>query len=207
MPAGEWHNSATRCAAEGHVKIEKTSLAGVLLVTPSVFGDDRGTFMEAFRQDVFAAAVPGVAFVQDNVSLSTRKGTVRGLHYQRPPMGQGKLVRCGRGAVLDVAVDVRRGSPTFGRHVAVELSQDNRRQLWVPIGFLHGFCTLTDDAEVLYKVTAHYSPTHDGAVAWNDPDLGIAWPVDAASAILSAKDAAAPRLKDAGPLFEMDGGP
>jgi dTDP-4-dehydrorhamnose 3,5-epimerase len=192
---------------EGHVKIEETALPGVLLLTPKAFGDDRGTFMEAFRQDVFAGAAPGVVFVQDNVSLSRRKGTVRGLHYQRPPMGQGKLVRCGRGAILDVAVDIRSGSPNYGRHVAVELGAENRRQLWVPSGFLHGFCTLTDDAEVLYKVTAHYSPQHDGAVAWDDPDLGIAWPVDAASAILSAKDAAAPRLRDAGALFAMGGQP
>jgi dTDP-4-dehydrorhamnose 3,5-epimerase len=192
---------------EGHVKIEKTALPGALLITPKTFGDERGAFMEAFRRDVFAEAVPGVSFVQDNVSLSTRKGTVRGLHYQRPPMGQGKLVRCGCGAILDVAVDVRHGSPTYGRHVAVELSAENRRQLWVPVGFLHGFCTLTDDTEVLYKVTAHYSQAHDGAVAWSDPDLGIAWPVDAASAILSAKDAAAPRLRDAGVLFTMGGQP
>jgi len=178
-----------------------TELDGVLIFTPTRHADARGTFMETFRQDMFERHAPGIAFVQDNWSLSRRRGTVRGLHFQRAPMGQGKLVRCGRGAVLDVAVDIREGSPSYGRHVAVELSADNARQLWIPAGFLHGFCALTDEAELLYKVTSHYSPAHDGAVRWSDPALGIAWPIAEADAILSEKDAAAPLLKDIAPPF------
>ncbi len=176
------------------MQIETTALAGVLIVTPKVHADSRGAFTETFRQDVFSAHVPGITFVQDNQSVSARKGTVRGLHFQRDPMAQGKLVRCTRGAILDVAVDVREGSPTYGRHVAVELSPTNARQLWVPAGFLHGFCTLVDETEVIYKVTSYYSPAHDAGVLWCDPDLAIAWPVAEGEAHLSPKDAAAPRL-------------
>jgi dTDP-4-dehydrorhamnose 3,5-epimerase len=142
-----------------------------------------------------AAAGP-VLFVQDNHSRSAQRHTLRGLHFQRPPRAQGKLVRVGRGAVLDVAVDVRHGSPHYGRHVVAELSDANGHQLWVPPGFLHGFVTLTDETDVLYKVTEYYSPDHDGAVRWNDPDIGIAWPADLSDPVLSAKDAAAPRLRD-----------
>lgn len=181
--------------------VERTALEGVLIFTPKRLSDARGSFMESFRRDVFESHVPGVGFVQDNHSLTRRRGTVRGLHYQSPPMGQGKLVRCGRGAILDVAVDVREGSPQYGRHVAIELSDENARQLWVPEGFLHGFCALSDDAEVLYKVTAFYSGAHDGAVRFDDPDLGIAWPAFADPSLLSAKDATAPRVRDAGILF------
>ena len=181
--------------------IDRTALEGVLIFTPKRIEDARGSFMECFRRDVFEAHAPGVGFVQDNLSLTRRRGSVRGLHYQRPPMAQGKLVRCGRGAILDVAVDVREGSPQYGRHVAVELSEENARQLWVPAGFLHGFCTLADDAEVLYKVTAHYSAAHDGGVRFDDPDLGIAWPEFVDPSLLSPKDAAAPRLRDVGVLF------
>jgi dTDP-4-dehydrorhamnose 3,5-epimerase len=183
------------------LKMTPTRLPDVLLVAPTRHGDARGFFMESFRQDVFSAHVPGVTFVQDNHSLSEAAGTVRGLHYQRAPHAQGKLVRVTAGAVLDVAVDVRAGSPTYGQHVAVELSAANALQLWVPPGFLHGFCTLEPRTEVQYKVTACYSAAHDGAVAWNDPDLGIAWPGIANEALLSPKDAQAPRLADAGVLF------
>ena len=176
--------------------VETTALDGVLVITPKRHDDARGAFMETFRQDVFDRHVAGQLFVQDNHSVSARRGTVRGLHFQRDPMAQGKLVRCTKGVILDVAVDVREGSPTFGRHVAVELSPANARQLWVPAGFLHGFCTLVDDTEVIYKVTSYYSPAHDAAVRWNDPDLAIAWPITADEAQLSPKDAAAPLLRD-----------
>lgn len=171
-------------------------IEGVLLLTPPRFGDARGFFSEVFRQDVFDRHAGPVRFVQDNVSRSAARGTVRGLHYQAPPHAQGKLVRCPAGAVLDVAVDVRDGSPTYGRHVAVELSAENWSQLWVPPGFLHGFCTLTPDAELSYKVTDVYSAAHDGAVAFDDPEIGVDWPVDRATATLSDKDRAAPRLRD-----------
>jgi dTDP-4-dehydrorhamnose 3,5-epimerase len=183
------------------VKITHTRLPDVLLIEPVRHADARGFFMESFRRDVFAAHVPGVSFVQDNHSMSVRAGTVRGLHYQRAPMAQGKLIRVSAGAVLDVAVDVREGSPTFGMHVAVELSADNAHQLWIPPGFLHGFCTLQDKTEVQYKVTCSYSAAHDGAVLWNDPGLDIAWPAIADAGLLSPKDAIAPRLRDAGVLF------
>lgn len=178
------------------MNIEHFFIEGVLLVTPPRFGDDRGFFSEVFRADRIEAAVGPVRFVQDNVSRSASRGTVRGLHYQSPPMEQGKLVRVSKGVVLDVAVDVRAGSPTFGRHVAVELSEENWKQLWVPPGFLHGFCTLTSDVELSYKVTNFYSAPNDGAVAFDDPDLEIDWPVTRADAILSEKDLSAPRLRD-----------
>lgn len=176
--------------------VDSTALDGLLILTPKRHEDLRGSFMETFRQDIFSAYAPGVAFVQDNHSVSSKRGTVRGLHFQRDPMAQGKLVRCTRGSILDVAVDVREGSPTYGQHVAVELSAANARQLWVPAGFLHGFCTLVDGAEVIYKVTSYYSPAHDAGVLWSDPDLAIAWPVAEGEAHLSPKDAAAPRLRD-----------
>ncbi len=178
------------------MQVDRTALDGVLLITPKRHEDARGSFTETFRQDVFDKHVPGTRFVQDNHSVSARRGTVRGLHFQREPMAQGKLVRCTVGAILDVAVDVREGSSTFGRHVAVELSGANGQQLWVPAGFLHGFCTLVDATEVIYKVTSFYSPAHDAGVLWNDPDLGVPWPVKEDEASLSPKDAAAPRLKD-----------
>jgi len=176
--------------------VETLDIAGLLLITPPRHGDQRGFFSEVFRSDLFEAVAGPVTFVQDNVSRSATKGTIRGLHYQSPPMEQGKLVRASRGRILDVAVDVRQGSPTYGHHVAVELSDDNWQQLWVPAGFLHGFCTLTDDVELSYKVTNRYSAANDGAVAFDDPDIGVAWPVSRAEAILSAKDMEAPNLAD-----------
>lgn len=181
--------------------IQELDIPGLLLLKPQRHGDDRGFFSEVFRKDRFEAAAGPVSFVQDNHSRSATKGTLRGLHYQSPPAAQGKLVRVTSGAVLDVAVDIRQGSPTYGRHVAVELSAENWSQLWVPPGFLHGFCTLTDDVEFLYKVTAYYSPQHDGSVAFNDPDLGILWPFPESQLTLSAKDRAAPRLRDLPPIF------
>ncbi len=175
------------------MKISETELPGVLLLEPKRFGDDRGFFMELFHAKRYSeAGIPG-PFVQDNFSRSA-KGILRGLHFQQPH-AQGKLVQVFAGAVYDVAVDIRRGSPTFGKWVGVELSADNRRQLWVPAGFAHGFCVLSESADFHYKCTELYSPASEHGIAWNDPDLGIPWPVK--SPLLSPKDAAAPRLEDA----------
>lgn len=176
------------------MKIEKLAIDGLLLIEPKKIGDARGFFSETFRADKFEALAGPVRFVQDNQSLSAKAGTVRGLHYQKAPRGQGKLVRVLKGAILDVAVDARKGSPTYAQHVAVELSEANWLQLYLPEGFLHGFCTLTDNVEVLYKCTDVYSPEHDAGVRWNDPALGIKWPV--ADALVSDKDRIAPLFKD-----------
>jgi dTDP-4-dehydrorhamnose 3,5-epimerase len=175
------------------VKVVQTAIPGVVILEPKVFGDSRGFFLETYNAQRYAeAGVPG-PFVQDNLSRSV-KGTLRGLHFQQPNP-QGKLVQCLAGAVWDVAVDVRQGSPTFGRWVGVELTADNRRQLWVPPGFAHGFCVLSESADFQYKCTALYSPKDEQSVRWDDPQLAIAWPVTAP--LLSPKDAAAPRLADA----------
>lgn len=176
--------------------IEETELPGVLILTPRVFGDARGSFCESWNRATLAGLGLDLDFVQDNQSISTAPGTVRGLHYQAPPHAQDKLVRVGHGAILDVAVDVRRGSPTYGKWVGVELSAENARQLLVPRGFLHGFVTRTPATVVLYKTTDVYAPDCDGAVHFADPDLGIDWGIDPATAILSDKDARAPRFAD-----------
>jgi dTDP-4-dehydrorhamnose 3,5-epimerase len=173
--------------------IEQTDLPGVLILTPQRFGDARGWFMETWNADRMAEAGLDLAFVQDNHSFSAQKGTLRGLHYQSPPRAQDKLVRCTRGAIRDVAVDIRRGSPTFGRWVRVDLTAENGRQLLVPKGFLHGFLTLAPDTEVQYKCTDTYAPSHDGAVRWDT--VGIDWG-DEVEPVLSAKDAAAPAMAD-----------
>lgn len=180
---------------------ETLELSGLVLVTPRRHGDDRGWFSEIFRQDLFRANVCDAEFVQHNLSFSATKGTVRGLHFQIEPRAQGKLVRCARGAILDVAVDLRASSPTFGRHVAVELTSANGRQLWIPAGFAHGFCTLGENCELAYLVTDHYSPEHDRGLAWDDPALGIAWPVGTDEAVLSPRDRLWPRLRDLGDVF------
>ena len=172
-------------------------------MTPTRHGDARGFFAEVFRRDLFEEIAPGVEFVQDNHSRSKQKGVLRGLHFQRAPAAQSKLVRVTRGAVFDVAVDAREGSSTFGQHVAVELSEDNGSQLWIPKGFLHGFCTLTDDTEFLYKVDAYYAPECDGAIAFNDPDLDVSWPFATDKLILSSKDQAAPCLTQIAPPFPI----
>lgn len=185
------------------MKITALDIDGLLLVEPSRIGDARGFFSETFRADRFAEAAGPVTFVQDNHSLSAARGTIRGLHYQKAPRAQGKLIRVTRGAILDVAVDIRAGSPTYGRHVAVELSAENWRQLWVPEGFLHGFCTLAPDTEVIYKVTDTYSREHDAGVRWNDPAIAIAWPVAEHEATLSDKDRTAPFLAEIGPQFRF----
>lgn len=174
----------------------ETNLPGILRVVPKRHSDPRGYFSEVFRDDQFRAGVADLAFVQDNMSLSRDVGTIRGLHFQSEPKPQGKLVRCLAGAILDVAVDIRRGSPTYGRHVAVELTPENGEWLWIPVGFAHGFCTLVPDTVVLYKVTDYYSAAADKGVAFDDPDIGIAWPVDPAAAVLSDKDRRQPRLAD-----------
>ena len=176
--------------------IEQTALAQVLVLTPRFFRDERGFFTESYNKRAFAEAVGSdVEFVQDNHSRSAR-GVLRGLHYQLPPNAQAKLVRVAGGAIFDVAVDMRRSSSTFGRWVGVELSAENQRQLWIPEGFAHGFLTLSDTADVLYKTTGYYSPADEGSLAWDDPDVGIDWPLTT-EPILSQKDREAPRLADA----------
>ncbi|WP_157263649.1 dTDP-4-dehydrorhamnose 3,5-epimerase [Azohydromonas aeria] len=179
------------------MNVIKTELDGVLILEPRVFGDARGFFMESFNQAAFDEAVGRhVEFVQDNHSRSAR-GVLRGLHFQRPPHAQGKLVRVTQGSVFDVAVDLRRGSPTFGRWAGVELTCENQRQLWIPPGFAHGFLVTSDSADFLYKTTDYYAPQAEGAVRWDDPALGIEWPLHALAGqppLLSAKDAQAPLL-------------
>jgi dTDP-4-dehydrorhamnose 3,5-epimerase len=183
------------------LEVVPTALADVRLIKPVRFGDDRGFFSETYNKRTFAEAGIALEFVQDNHSRSARTGTVRGLHFQTAPFAQDKLVRVTRGRILDVAVDLRRGSPTFGRHVSVELSAADWTQLLVPIGFAHGFCTLEDDTEVLYKVTNYYSAEHDKGLAWDDPALGIEWPVDPADAALSDKDRRQPKLAECADAF------
>ena len=178
------------------MKVETLEIEGLKLITPAIFRDERGFFSETYNQKALAEAAIDHPFVQDNQSLSRLKGVVRGLHFQIPPNAQGKLVRVTRGAIFDVAVDIRHGSPSFGRHASVVLSADNWSQLWVPEGFAHGFCTLEPDTEVIYKVTDFYAPKCDRGLAWDDPDLGIAWPLPEAQVILSDKDRRHPRLRD-----------
>jgi dTDP-4-dehydrorhamnose 3,5-epimerase len=186
----------------GNFTATRFAVPGPVLVSARRFGDHRGFFLETYSQRDFAALGLADVFVQDNHSLSAVAGTVRGLHFQLPPRAQAKLVRVLRGAILDVAVDIRRASPTYGQHVAVELSAENALQLYVPVGFAHGFCTLQPDTEVAYKVTDTYAPDCDRGIAWNDPDLALPWPFDAAAVQLSDKDRRAPRLRDLPAAFE-----
>jgi len=177
------------------MQVQRLAIPDVLLLTPKVFEDDRGFFYESFNQKVFEEAVGRpVTFVQDNHSKSA-KGVLRGLHYQLPPKAQGKLVRVVRGAVFDVAVDIRRDSPTFGKWVSAELSEENRAQLWIPEGFAHGFLSLRDGTEFLYKATALYAPEHETGIAWNDAELGVIWPTSSPS--ISVRDATWPSLSGA----------
>lgn len=173
------------------MKFLKTDIKGVYIVEPTVFGDHRGWFMETFSDAKLKEQGLDLTFVQDNHSFSSQKGTLRGLHYQLAPKAQTKLVRCTRGIIFDVAVDIRKGSPTLGKWVGVELSAENKKQLLIPKGFAHGFMTLTDDVEVQYKVDELYSPECDRSILWNDPFIGITWPIDV-TPILSAKDEKAP---------------
>jgi dTDP-4-dehydrorhamnose 3,5-epimerase len=185
------------------MNVESLAIPDVKLVTPPRFQDPRGFFSETWNQGRFAdAGIPG-PFMQDNHAFSTDRGVLRGLHCQIGPNAQGKLVRVVRGSIWDVAVDVRRGSPTFGHHVGAVLSAANWQQLWVPVGFLHGYCTLEPDTEVIYKVTAGYDKPAERGVIWNDPDIGIQWPVPAAEVILSDKDKVLPGLADCPSWFSM----
>jgi len=186
------------------MQIEQTALPGVLILTPQRFGDHRGFFSESWSRQRMADHGLDFDFVQDNHSLSAAVGTVRGLHFQTPPHAQDKLVRCGRGALLDVAVDIRRGSPTYGQWVGVELSAENGRQLLVPAGFAHGFATRAPDTEIVYKCSDYYAPDCDRALRYDDPAIGIDWGLTG-NAILSDKDAAAPLLADLDSPFIWEG--
>jgi len=187
------------------MKIEQTPLPGVVVLTPARFGDSRGFFSESWNRRRMEEAGFDIDFVQDNHSLSARAGTVRGLHYQSPPHAQAKLVRCGRGRFLDVAVDIRRGSPTFGRWFGVELSFEDGRQMLIPEGFLHGFVTREPETEIVYKCSDTYAPECDGAVRFDDPDIGIDWGLGDTAPILSDKDAAAPAFAELASPFEWKG--
>ncbi|MDE6417920.1 MAG: dTDP-4-dehydrorhamnose 3,5-epimerase [Duncaniella sp.] len=183
------------------MEVIKTAIEGVVILRPRVFEDARGYFFESYSKKVFDSKVRTVDFVQDNESSSSR-GVMRGLHFQRPPFTQAKLVRCVHGAGLDVAVDIRRGSPTYGQHVAVELTEDNHLQFFVPRGFAHGFAVLSDTAVFQYKCDNYYAPQADGGIAITDPSLGIDWHIDPTEAILSDKDTRHPLLKDFDTPFE-----
>lgn len=181
------------------MKFEKTKLEGVVIITPDVFGDHRGFFMESWSEHKMEEAGLHYNFVQDNHSMSSVKGTLRGIHFQKGDKAQAKLVRCVNGAVLDVAVDLRHESPTYKQWVAVELSAENKKQLMIPRGFGHGFVTLTDEVEFLYKADNYYAPEADGGIRWNDPEIGVDWGVE--NPILSAKDEKNPFLKNLGKVF------
>ena len=181
------------------MKAIKTDLDGVIIVEPQVFGDNRGWFMETYSEDKMKEIGIDVKFVQDNQSYSAQKGTLRGLHFQKNPMAQSKLIRCTRGAIIDVAVDIRKGSPNYKKWVAVELSEENKRMLFLPRGFAHGFLTITEDVEVQYKVDNLYSKECDRSVKFNDPSIGVEWGID--NPILSQKDIDAPLLDDSDANF------
>ncbi|WP_297513794.1 dTDP-4-dehydrorhamnose 3,5-epimerase [uncultured Caulobacter sp.] len=182
-------------------------MTSVVLIKAPRFGDERGWFMETYSEKRATEAGVSVRFVQDNQSFSATVGTLRGLHYQRPPHAQAKLVRCARGAIMDYAVDLRRGSPTYGRWVGARLTADGGEQLFVPVGFAHGFVTLEPNVEVAYKVSAFYAPDCDGGIAWNDPTINIDWPLPDTGPVLSQKDKALPLLADFDSPFEYDGVP
>lgn len=184
------------------MQVESTAIADVKIIVPKIFRDDRGFFSETWNASLFAQHGIDATFVQDNHAMSRDRYVVRGLHFQLAPAAQDKLIRVARGSILDVAVDIRRSSPTYGKHVAVVLSAANWMQLWVPKGFAHGYCTLEPDTEVIYKVTAPYAPQHDRGIAFDDPALGIQWPVTRAQAILSDKDKKQPPLADIGVAFD-----
>ncbi|SHF44531.1 dTDP-4-dehydrorhamnose 3,5-epimerase [Bacteroides faecichinchillae] len=187
------------------MEVIKTTIEGVVIITPRIFKDSRGYFFESFNQNEFEQKVCQTTFVQDNESKSSY-GVLRGLHFQKPPYAQSKLVRVLKGAVLDVAVDIRKGSPTFGHHVAVELTEDNHLQFFIPRGFAHGFSVLSEEVIFQYKCDNFYAPQYEGALAWNDPDLNIDWLVPEDKILLSDKDRAHPRLKDADCLFDYSDG-
>lgn len=177
------------------MEIIRTNIEGVVIIEPRIFKDDRGYFFESFSQREFEEKVCKTTFVQDNESKSSY-GVLRGLHFQKPPFAQSKLVRVIKGVVLDVAVDIRKGSPTFGQYVSVELTGENHRQFFIPRGFAHGFSVLSEEVIFQYKCDNFYSPQSEGAIAWNDPDLNIDWRIPAEKVVLSEKDSKHPRLKD-----------
>ena len=182
------------------MEIIKTNIEGVIIIEPRIFKDDRGYFFESFSQREFEEKVCKTTFVQDNESKSSY-GVLRGLHFQKPPFAQSKLVRVIKGAVLDVAVDIRKGSPTFGQYVSVELTGDNHRQFFIPRGFAHGFSVLSEEVIFQYKCDNFYSPQSEGAIAWNDPDLNIDWRIPIEEVVLSVKDSKHPKLKDLQSVF------
>lgn len=184
------------------MEIQRLDIQDVILLKPRKFGDHRGFFSETYSRKAFAEAGITVDFVQDNHSFSATKGTVRGLHFQTAPKAQAKLIRVIRGAILDVAVDIRRGSPTYGQHVSAVISAEEWNQIFIPVGFAHGLCTLEPDTEVLYKVSDFYSPQHDHGLLWNDPALGIDWRVQEKDAVLSEKDHLHPKLADLPAYFQ-----
>ncbi|MBR4038400.1 MAG: dTDP-4-dehydrorhamnose 3,5-epimerase [Tidjanibacter sp.] len=185
------------------MNVIKTDIEGVVIIEPKVFGDERGYFFESFSQPLFDKLVRPVKFVQDNESKS-RYGVLRGLHFQKGQHAQSKLVRVVKGRVLDVAVDIRKGSPTFGKYVAVELTEDNHRQFFIPRGFAHGFSVLSEEAIFQYKCDNLYAPESEGSIIWNDPEIGIDWGLAAEDVVLSAKDMCHPTLKDASELFDYN---
>lgn len=186
------------------MEIIKTAIDGVVVIKPRLFMDNRGYFFESFSQREFDEKICPIRFVQDNESKSSY-GVLRGLHFQKPPYAQSKLIRVIKGKVLDVAVDIRKGSPTFGQHVSVELDDDNHLQFFIPCGFAHGFAVLSDEAVLQYKCDNFYSPQSEGALAWDDPSLGIDWRIPVDKVILSEKDRHHSCLKDAGCLFDYNG--
>ncbi len=188
------------------MQVAATEIADIKLITPVRYVDSRGFFSEVFKENVLQEHGIDIHFVQDNHSLSASKGVVRGLHFQIPPFAQAKLLRVTAGSILDVAVDIRWGSPSFGRHVAVVLSASEGNQIFIPEGFAHGYCTLARDTEVLYKVSAYYSPEHDRGLLWSDPALGIAWPVSTDGALVSDRDQKHPVLSRLPRLFEYGRG-
>ena len=188
------------------MRIEQTGLPDLVVIVPTRFGDERGFFAETYNRETFAAHGVTTEFVQDNHSLSARTGTVRGLHFQNPPRAQAKLVRCGRGVLYDVAVDIRRGSPTYGRWFGVELSFENGKQLLIPAGFAHGFVTRAPDTEIIYKCSDTYAPETEGALRFDDPDIGIDWGLGDTAPVLSGKDAAAGAFAEFDSAFSYEDG-
>lgn len=187
-----------------NLEFRQFDIDGLIEIKPRKFADERGYFSEIFRLNAFTEKVGDIQFVQDNQSLSRRVGTIRGLHFQTHPAAQGKLVRCLSGSILDLAVDLRSGSPTFGKSLSLILTPEDNNQLWVPVGFGHGFCTLEPNSVISYRVTSYYSPEHDKGVAWDDPDIGIAWPDVADPETLSGKDRQQPRLVELPSYFTME---
>lgn len=186
------------------MQVIDTEIPAIKLLEPKKFGDDRGFFSETFNRKLFARLLGEEAdFVQDNHAFSAHAGVVRGLHYQIPPMAQSKLLRVTCGAILDIAVDIRKSSPTFGKHVRAVLSAQNWRQIWVPEGFAHGYLTLEPNTEVIYKVTNYYSPEHERGIRWDDPALGIEWGIERERAVLSPRDTTHPTIQDAADLFQF----